>query len=78
MEIRCVVACTQSDGVPGFYICKVIVGGEGYDEGVHYDAAKEKAEAERYDGPMVVYDENDGPAWLFDHFGWDDVDCVMA
>lgn len=65
MKIRCVVACTASDGTPDFYGCVVEVSQEQYDEGAHYDAARFLATEEDYEGPMVVYDEKDGPAFLF-------------
>lgn len=36
-----------------------------YKYGLHYERAIEAAREERYDSPFVVFDERDGPSWLF-------------
>jgi hypothetical protein len=69
MDIRCVVACKNASGQPDFFGCTLTATQEEYDNGEHYDAAAVAAEEEGYEGPFVVYDENDGPAWLFAHVG---------
>lgn len=74
--IRCVVACTNASGEPDFYFCKVRCSPEELDIGHHYDLAEERATQEGYGGSMTVFDENDGPAWLFDHFVWDSASVV--
>ncbi len=49
-----------------------------YDDGQHYDLAREEAGAAGYDEPMVVFDENDGPAFLFGHFPWSQAPVVVG
>lgn len=58
MKIRCVVAATNSEGSPEFYPCTVSCTKAEYNDGEHYDLAKEKAEAEGYKAAWVC-DEND-------------------
>lgn len=71
--IKCVVACTNANGEPDFYFCKVEATQEEYDDGIHYERAKGKAKEEGYEAPFVVFDENDGLDWLFEHFVWESV-----
>jgi hypothetical protein len=71
MEIKCVVACRNASGESDFFFCKVECSQNQYDVGDHYDIAEDAARDEGYDGPMVVFDENDGPDFLFDHFVWE-------
>ena len=70
MIINCVVACRNCEGVPDFFFCKAECSQEEYDVGKHYDIAEDAAREEGYEGSFVVYDENDGPDWLFDNFVW--------
>ena len=73
-EVRCVVACHDANGEPNFFFCVVKISEEEYENGVHYDMAAEAAEADGYEGPFVIYDENDPPGeWLFAHFAWESV-----
>lgn len=65
MSIKCVVACTNSAGEPDFFAVTLSCSPHQYHNGEHYDLAKEKAEAHDYEGPFVVFDENDGPEFLF-------------
>lgn len=76
MIIKCVVACFNAGGEPDFYFCKVECADAEYDVGAHYETAEEFAYDEGYSGPMVSYDENDGPDWLFEHFEWDSADLA--
>lgn len=69
-HIKVVVACTNANGEPDFTFCVVKHRQEQYDEGDHYDAAINQACENGYEGDMVCYDQNDGPAWLFEHFEW--------
>jgi hypothetical protein len=78
MIINCVVACRNAEGVPDFYFCKVECTQDDYDVGLHYELAEEAAYADGYEGSMVVYDENDGPDWLFEHFVWESATVVKA
>jgi hypothetical protein len=74
--IRCVVACTNASGEPDFYFCKVRCSPEDIDNGHHYDLAEERATQEGYGGSMVVFDENDGSSFLFDHFSWESASVI--
>ena len=68
MEIRCAVACHGKDG-PVVHWVLVLCNREQYDNADHYDAAQDHAvEGWDYNGPFVVFDENDGPAWLFANY----------
>lgn len=67
MRIRCVVAALDSSGVPSFASCRVECTEEDYAEGKHYEAAEALAQELGYE-PQLVYDERDGPQWLFEHF----------
>jgi hypothetical protein len=70
MKVKCVVACRDASGVPTLYPCVVRITKDGYDGGDHYDLAREEADDAGYEvGPgTLVYDEDDGPAFLFRHF----------
>jgi hypothetical protein len=70
MEIKCVVACRNASGESDFYFCKVECSED------HYELAEDSAREEGYEGPMVVFDENDGPDFLFDHFVWESASVV--
>jgi len=68
MKIKCVVACKNSAGAPDFYSCTVNCSKSQYENGDHYDIAESQAIDSDYEGPMVVYDENDGQRWMFNQF----------
>ncbi|NDC55274.1 MAG: hypothetical protein EBZ69_00305 [Alphaproteobacteria bacterium] len=70
MNIKCVVACFNASGEPDFYFCKVDATEQNYNDGEHYEMAEEAAKRAGYEGPYVAFDENDGPAWLFERFVW--------
>lgn len=55
--IRMLVACHYRSGVPGLFPFIVVCTQEQYDNGDHYEAAKEALYM--YEGPYVVIDEND-------------------
>jgi hypothetical protein len=74
--VRCVFAATNSEGVPDFGFVIVACDQEEYDEGLHYDAAKAWAGENDYEGPFVVFDENDGPDFLFEHFVWESASTI--
>lgn len=73
MIIKCVVAAMTDDG-PAFFACKIKCAQSTYDNGEHYELAESAADDDGYDRPMLTFDENDGPDWLFDQFEWDEVD----
>jgi hypothetical protein len=68
MRVNCVVACRNAAGFPDFYPCTVELTQAEYDEGDHYDRALERASETGFQQPMLTYDENDGPRWLFARF----------
>lgn len=72
--ICCVVAGTTADGSPGFYLTKVRVTRDEYNDGVHYDRAKAAAELHGYEPPFVAFDEFDRPDALFSIFDWKTVE----
>jgi hypothetical protein len=76
MEIRCVVACHNASGESDFFFVKVSCDERQYSHGEHYELAEYKAREEGYEGPMVVFDENDGPSFLFEHFVWESASVV--
>lgn len=64
LEINCIVACHGRDG-PALYKTTVCCTPDEYESGDHYEVAKRFAEEDDFDGPFVVFDENDGPSQLF-------------
>jgi hypothetical protein len=78
MKIKCVIATTTASGSPYFDFCIVECTQAQYDLGQHYDSAEDYACEEGYEGDMIVYDENDGPKFLFDHFAWDSAYLVTV
>lgn len=64
MKIRCVVAATSTVG-PDFFGCEITCTEAQYDNGEHYECAADLACDAGYDSTCVVFDENDGPPWLF-------------
>lgn len=73
MLVKCVVACRDASGCPTFFPCSVSVSQDDYDDGAHYDIAKNEAGDYGYEFGLaaIVYDENDGPEWLFEQFDWE-------
>jgi hypothetical protein len=77
MIIKCVVACMSTEGAD-FYFCRVKCAQDDYDNGVHYEIAEDAAGQDGYERPMVTFDENDGPEWLFEHFVWASAETVTS
>jgi len=69
MQIKVVTACQGCNG-PMFTACIVECTQAQYEDGQHYEAVESQHEGEGFDGPFVHFDENDGPAWLFEQFDW--------
>jgi hypothetical protein len=65
MSVKCVVSCRDANGTPSLFVCTVAVSQEQYAASEHYDLAAEKAEQEGYEDAGLVYDEDDGPRFLF-------------
>ena len=76
MIVKCVVACHNASGEPDLYFCKVNCSEADYEVGEHYEIAEGEATEQGYSGPMVVFDENDGPKALFDLFVWESASIV--
>ena len=69
--IKVVVLCTNAEGAPEFDTCALQVTQAQYDNGEHYDLAKEYAEDNGYEGPMIAFDANDAAArQLGDVLAW--------
>lgn len=67
---KCIVAATNANGEPDFYFVMVESTQEQYDNGDHYEAAKEKAKKEGYE-PRLVFDQNDeGGKAILEVFDW--------
>lgn len=67
---RVVVACNDKNGFPVFFPVIVCCSEKHNSEGIHYNLAEKRAEDELYKGPMISFDESDGPDWLFKQFDW--------
>jgi hypothetical protein len=73
MTIKVVVSCRDANGVPSFYACKIRCSSDKYECGEHYEIAQSAVETGGFESFGLAYDEHDGPAWLFEHFDWDNV-----
>lgn len=67
MKIRCVVACHNAHGSPDFFPFVADVSPVEFEEGLHYQQWQDAARDNGYEAPFTVYDEDDGPRWLFDN-----------
>lgn len=56
---KVVVLCINSNGVPEFHTCTPEVTREQMENGNHYDLAKENAESNGYEQPMIAFDATD-------------------
>jgi hypothetical protein len=65
MKIKCAIVCTEAGGSPTIIFREVTVSQANYDLGNHYDKAKYKALKDGYEAPMIVFDELEGPHWLW-------------
>lgn len=69
---KVVVAAVNANGEPDFFFCKVNCLPADYNEGRHYELAKEAAKENGYETPMVAFDELDPPGRdFFNLFQWD-------
>ena len=76
--IKCVAACTNAGGEPDFGFVKVECSEEEYNLGKHYDAARDFLIENGYEGPFVIFDEEECPAWLLERFVWETASVVSA
>lgn len=76
MNIKCIVAATNSNGEPDLYFVTVNATEEQIENGRHYDAAKAHAEQAGYE-PALCYDEecSAGKAML-PLFQWETVSTI--
>lgn len=76
MNIKCIVAATNSNGDPDLFFVIVSCTQEQQEEGEHYEVAKGAAEKQGYE-PYLAYDENDsaGRAML-PLFAWESASVV--
>lgn len=62
ITIKVIVLCTNAEGSPEFSTREIQCTQAQYDNGDHYDMAKEAAEDDGYESPMMAFDENDSAA----------------
>lgn len=67
MIIKCVVSCRNSEGCPVLVPYTLEVSEQEVEDGEHYECAQGCAHEDGYEDVGLVYDENDGPAWLFEN-----------
>ncbi len=60
--IKVLVLCSNSEGAPEMHTCSVEATPEQIAEGLHYDWAKENADRNGYEEPMIAFDERDPAA----------------
>lgn len=78
MIAACIVSCLNSNGEPDFFFVKVQCTQEQYDNGYHYEAAKDFAEDEGYEA-YLVYDQNDpGGKAIMDKFNWQSASLITT
>jgi hypothetical protein len=58
-DYRCAIVCHNANGQPDLVRCRVRATREQYQDGQHYEAAKNWAKENGYEGPFIVFDEND-------------------
>jgi hypothetical protein len=77
MVYKMIVAATNANGDPDFYFCKVDCTEQDAQLGLHYEAAKNAAKDNGYEGEMFAFDGDDPPKPLFNLFNWDSV-CPLS
>jgi len=74
--VKCMVASINANGEPDIYFVKVNCTQIEFDEGKHYDRAKEEAENEGYE-PKLVFDEFDRAGKAMSNlFAWNTASIV--
>jgi len=66
-HIIIVAATTNANGEPDFAITAVPATEEEVEKGEHYEAAETKLMDDDYEGPFVLWDEDECPPWLFEN-----------
>lgn len=61
MNVKVVVLCLNSEGMPEFYTCTPECTPDDVEQGKHYVLAKESAEDQGYD-PVIAFDATDPAA----------------
>ena len=56
---HCVVAATNANGEPDLFFIKIGCSKADFENGHHYECAKEKARLSGFEEPMIAYDETD-------------------
>jgi hypothetical protein len=78
MEIKCVVAADNADGDHDIFPIVVVCTQAQYEEGKHYDAAEDEAEAHGYE-PRYVFDEHDpGFRFFLNAIDWHGVETIVG
>ena len=68
VQIKCIVACRNSSGLPDFFPCLINCSQHSVNIGDHYQYAMQMADNNYYDKPMIVYSENDKVDFLFKQY----------
>jgi len=63
--MKMIVLATNSEGGPEFHTCLLDVAQHQIDAGEHYELAKENAEYNGYEHPMIAFDHLDPAAQQF-------------
>ncbi len=66
---KCAVFSLNSNGEPDIFFCKIRCSKEQYDQGEHYERAKEAAQENCYE-PLLACDENDPAGKVIELFEW--------
>lgn len=69
--MKCVVAATNANGAADFLPLCLEVTPEMIENGAHFDLAIHVAFQKGYENPMLVFDEDEAPAWLLERYEWD-------
>lgn len=72
-EYKCIVGCTNSNGECELFPVIVTCSEHDYENGMHYKAAEEQAEEERYDTKNFTFDAQDPAFEMIKDIDWDDV-----
>ena len=57
--VKCIVAGTNANGAPDLFFVQVRCSESQYENGDHYEAARNAALSHGYEAPLVAFDQND-------------------
>lgn len=65
-KVAVITACCDANGKPVLVLNEVLADENDLALGCHYDRVAQKLRNRGYNQPFVHFDEQDGPAWLFE------------